>query len=222
MKLVALTDIHGKMDGFEQIAETLQAADLILLTGDITNFGWRSRHVARVLDAIKNFNTRILAVPGNCDTEVVANYFDKTGINLHGAVKSVGGIDILGLGGSIPCPGHTPNEYSENEMDQILHLAARDLSDEKQFLMVSHQPPFGTLVDQTGNGKNVGSHAVRRFIEIFQPRICFTGHIHEGVGTDKIGETQIINPGPFSGGGYTYAEIDKKVRKLEIRSWKQK
>ncbi len=221
MKLVALTDIHGKIDGIEQIAETLKAADLILLTGDITNFGWRSRHAARVVEAIKNFNARILAVPGNCDTEVVARYLDTTGINLHGTVQSSGGIDFLGVGGSIPCPGRTPNEYSEDELEQNLHLAARELRDKKDFIMVSHQPPFGTIVDQIGNGKNVGSHAVRRFIEKYQPAVCFTGHIHEGVGRDKIGETQVINPGPFSGGGYTYAEIDEKVKILEIRSWKK-
>jgi len=63
----------------------------------------------------------------------------------------------------------------------------------------------------------VGSVAVRLFIEKYQPKICFTGHIHESVGVDKIGDTHIINPGMLNRGCFAYAEIGENVDTLEIR-----
>ncbi len=56
---------------------------------------------------------------------------------------------------------------------------------------------------------HVGSRAVRAFIEAVQPLVCFTGHIHGGVGIDTIGVTRIVNPEPLSSGGYAYAEITR-------------
>jgi hypothetical protein len=53
----------------------------------------------------------------------------------------------------------------------------------------------------------VGSRAVRRFIEQYQPLLCLTGHIHEAAGMDRIGRTVIVNPGPIARGGFVRAEI---------------
>jgi hypothetical protein len=59
---------------------------------------------------------------------------------------------------------------------------------------------------------------VRTYIETRQPLICFTGHIHEAKGIDRIGRTQIINPGPLWKGGYAYAEVEGgQIKTLEIR-----
>jgi Icc-related predicted phosphoesterase len=41
----------------------------------------------------------------------------------------------------------------------------------------------------------VGSRAVRRLIEEFQPLLSVHGHIHESGGERRIGETLCINPG---------------------------
>ena len=41
----------------------------------------------------------------------------------------------------------------------------------------------------------VGSRAVRRAIEAFQPLISLHGHIHESRGIQRIGRTIAINPG---------------------------
>ncbi|MEO1289117.1 MAG: hypothetical protein AAFV93_15240, partial [Chloroflexota bacterium] len=75
-------------------------------------------------------------------------------------------------------------------------------------ILVTHQPPYGTKADSTWTGKHVGSHAIREFIELEQPLICFTGHIHEAVSIDTIGKTKIINSGMISGSNrYAYTEI---------------
>jgi uncharacterized protein len=41
----------------------------------------------------------------------------------------------------------------------------------------------------------VGSTAVRRAIEAYQPMVGLHGHIHESRGIARIGRTVVINPG---------------------------
>jgi len=73
---------------------------------------------------------------------------------------------------------------------------------------------YNTALDIVGDGIHVGSTAVRKFIEKYQPHLCLTGHIHEAVGKDKIGSTIIVNSEMLSDGGYT--EIVKKGESLEV------
>ncbi|MEL6527750.1 MAG: hypothetical protein AAFQ07_18785, partial [Chloroflexota bacterium] len=72
------------------------------------------------------------------------------------------------------------------------------------------------------SNQHVGSKAVRAFIERVQPLVCFTGHMHECVTIDRIGDTQIINPGPvWKSKKYAYTEIeDGVVTTLDIRDLK--
>jgi Icc-related predicted phosphoesterase len=47
----------------------------------------------------------------------------------------------------------------------------------------------------------VGSSAVRRLIENYQPVLAIHGHIHESGGERRIGETLCINPGSEANAG---------------------
>jgi Icc-related predicted phosphoesterase len=69
-------------------------------------------------------------------------------------------------------------------------------------VLVSHGPPRGTRCDMIGAGTHVGSRALRRFVELFQPPLVLAGHIHESPRVsssyrDSIGRTVIVNPGQF-------------------------
>lgn len=217
MKIIALTDIHGHLETIDHIGHDLRSADLILLSGDLTHFG-REKEVQEVISAIQVYNQQILAVPGNCDNPQVETILNLQQINLHGRRKMVDGINFIGLGGSLPCPGHTPNEYNEQQLAEILEQGRRMLGDsDEPLILVTHQPPYNTLNDRVPLNIHVGSKTVRAFIEKYQPLICCTGHIHEGVGIDSIRLTQIVNPGPLRKGGYTYLEIDSTIARLEIR-----
>ena len=88
--------------------------------------------------------------------------------------------------------------FSEEELAQYLEESIAGLPEGLPLVLVSHQPPYGTVCDQLDNGQHVGSHAVRAFIEQHQPLVCFCGHIHSGVGKDRIGESVILNPGRFN------------------------
>ena len=57
-------------------------------------------------------------------------------------------------------------------------------------------------MDRLPSGAHVGSPGVRALIEKYQPAVVVTGHIHEGVGEERIGRSHVLNPGAFAAGGY--------------------
>ena len=216
MKIVALTDIHGNISAIERLAGPISEADIVLLTGDLTHFGGAD-DVARVLAAVREHNRRVLAVAGNCDRRDVAEWLELEGISLHARHEVVDGVAFVGLGGSLPAPGRTPNEFTDAELGGSLDAAAEGLDPALPWLLVSHQPPSDTALDVVRGGMHVGSASVRRFIERHRPLACFTGHIHEAAGMDAIGPTRMANPGPARGGRYTYAEVTDRIEVFEVR-----
>lgn len=119
----------------------------------------------------------------------------------------------LSLSGIVP----TPNEISEADFEKSFTEIASKLPHGGSEILVCHQPPYGTKNDLAQGKIHVGSNTVRAFIEQRQPLLCFTGHIHEGVGIDHIGKTKIVNPGPISEGHYAYTEVTKEgIHELEI------
>lgn len=216
MIIVALADIHDNLEGLSAASEDLSAADVVLLVGDLTNFG-RQDAASRVVRAIRKYSDRVLAVPGNCDYPEVDAYLRGEGINLHRRCVVVEGVAFVGIGGSLPCPGRTPNEFSEEDFEAFLAEAGSAVHPYDPLVLVTHQPPRGTVTDRIWNGLHVGSESVRAFIIGMQPVLCLTGHIHEGRGVDSIGRTKVVNAGPLSTGGYVYARVGRNAAEVEIR-----
>ena len=217
MLLIGLTDIHGKSGNIDKIQDKLAEADAVVVSGDITHFGGE-KDTINIIENLKKYNSNIIAVSGNCDYADVESYLTRMGYGIHGTLKFFKGFSIIGLGGSLPCPGRTPNEMEDSELKHLLSGSVSNIPETSNLILVSHQPPVNTINDEVNNGIHVGSVAVRSFIEKYQPLICFTGHIHEGVGIDTIGKTRIVNPGPLWNGKYTYAKIsDNRVTELEIQ-----
>ncbi len=217
MKIIGLTDVHGDVATVRKMADLLHAADLILLVGDITNFG-RQAETESVLSALTPFAGRVLAVSGNCDYPEVDACLAAHNINLHGTSVVVDGIGFMGVGGSLITPFGTPNEISEEEIEGFLNKGYSLLEPDMPFVLVAHQPPHDSQCDRLSSGLQVGSHAVRKFIEARQPLACFTGHIHESVATDRIGSTPVTNSGPLNRGFYAFAEINRQSASVEIRA----
>jgi len=228
MIIAALTDLHGDVSPLRGIADDLAAADVVVITGDVTHFGRRAE-AARVIEAVRKYNSRVLAVPGNCDYPEVAALLTEEGINLDCTVREIDGVTFAGIGGSLPCPGTTPNEMTDDEMNARLERLGRVLPSGRPLVVAAHQPPHGTEADLLASGVHVGSRSLRAFIEKHSPLICFTGHIHEGrtidtvvatgtvVATDTVVATKVVNPGPLGYGHHAVAEISNRVERLEIR-----
>ena len=202
MKIVALSDIHGSLESVHALGSRLKKADTVLLTGDLTHFGGRDE-AAKIVQATRSYNSNILAVSGNCDNPDVESYLREEGIGLHGKYLVKEACVFIGCSGSLPAPVKTPNELTEKAISDVLQHTMTRLGAELTetgaslpLILVAHQPPLGTVADRLLSGRHVGSTAVRSFIERWNPLVCFTGHIHEGRGTDTVGNTLVINPGP--------------------------
>jgi uncharacterized protein len=201
MRIVAFGDIH-MMLGTGDHSAGWPAADLLIVTGDLTHFGHRAE-ARQVIEAIKTkHHGELLAVPGNLDHPDVAAYLSETNVNLHGRGVVIQEVGFFGLGGSNPTPFHTPFEFAEEELALLLAAGHRQVQDAAHRILVSHTPPHGTRADRLSNGAHVGSQAVRRFIEQEQPDLCLCGHIHEARGEELLGRTRILNPGMFRDGGW--------------------
>ena len=217
MKIVSFGDVHMATRNLRRMAEVLRDTDLIIVSGDLTNFGGID-DARKVLDDVRRACPHVLALPGNLDRHEVTPFLEAEGIALHGKGVVVDGIGIFGCGGSNLTPFNTPTELTEDEIYETLKLGYANVRDCRPLLMVCHTPPYETKCDRIVGGKAVGSTAARRFIEEAKPDLCISGHIHESAAIDEIGPTKIINAGPFKGGGYIviYANAPRLEAKLEF------
>ena len=117
-------------------------------------------------------------------------------------------IGICGFGGSNPTPFNTPLEFDEIEIYDQAHKAIESIKDQKVTILVTHAPPLNTKTDVLPSGVHVGSESIRRVIEEFQPTLNLCGHIHESMAMDKIGKTNVINPGMLKEGYVCMINID--------------
>lgn len=215
MKLLILADIHGNTKHLSRLADEAAACDAVVLAGDITNFGGRD-DVVMVLDALEAFKKPIIAVPGNCDLPVVDHELQARSYSVHANVVTLGEFAFLGAGGSLPCPGTTPNEAGEGVFRDILEAAA-EMAAGKSLVLVTHQPAWNTKLDTAGD-RHTGSRAIREFIETHKPALAVSGHMHEALGTDQIGPTTLVNPGPWRNGRYAIADVTSESVTINLLS----
>jgi Icc-related predicted phosphoesterase len=221
MKILLISDIHGRVEMAERLMAAINNIDGIVVAGDITNFGG-CVEAAAVMQPILAKNIPIAAVAGNCDTDEVEDYLADKKINLQRQYIRQGGVVFVGAGGSLPCPKTTPHEYGDNVLETTLSKAfwqAKESSPDGQkdsLVVVTHQPALGTKVDSVG-GRHTGSPAIRRFIEVHQPILAVSGHIHEAFGVDKIANTTLVNPGPLKEGRYAIVELQDLQATVELK-----
>lgn len=226
MKIIAFGDIHMATSHLASI-DGIAEADLLIVSGDITNFGGRA-DAKKVLNEILAYNRNLLCLAGNLDNAEVNDYLEDLGMNLHGQAHMIKRqVCVYGVGGSNPTPFQTPWEFTESQLQQTAQEAyrqARELIELAEpmtghsipTIFISHAPPHGTAVDRLNNGDHAGSKALRRFIENVQPEFCVTSHIHEARGCDIIGRTQIVNPGMLAGGGWICITLNNNELNYEL------
>lgn len=125
--------------------------------------------------------------------------------------------EMISLGYSNPTPWHLPRDITEDELLQKIEAMACQVHEMKKAIFNLHVPPYDTppidyapQLDETlkpkleGTGFKmvpVGSVAVRKSLEKFQPLIGLHGHIHESRGAAFVNNTVCINPGSEYGEG---------------------
>lgn len=219
MYLIALPDLHGDTRALPLLADEFARADAVLLVGDLTT-GGPADPAQRIVETIRQWTPRLFAVCGNWDTSATASYLSTQGINLEGTPRWLDEVLLLGLGGALPSGVPTPNEVSEATLATHLAAMRASIAPGQSLILVTHQPPINTHCDRTSLGTHVGSWAVRRFLEEVQPRVCVSGHIHEGIGVDQVGTTTVVNPGPLWMGQYatiTWTDVEVQVQCRVLR-----
>lgn len=175
-----------------------------------------------------------IVMPGNDDdyeVDQIIKSFVKDGVVwcLDEAIE-IDGVEMISLAHTNKTPWHTPREADEKELEEMIENLASKLKDPKFSIFNFHCPPYGTRLDWAPRldrklkpvavpggveYKNVGSKAIRKVIEKYQPLLGLHGHIHESAGVDRIGKTIIINPGSeYSEGilrGYIIEIVDRKL-----------
>jgi hypothetical protein len=214
---IAFGDVHGDTRNISRISG-ISAADGVIITGDLTNRG-TAEAARRVLDEIRRYNQRIIGQIGNMDTVSVQAELEGVGENIHLKARELApGVGIMGIGHSTPTPFNTPSEVPESTMRQWLEETHRQARDFEELVLCIHTPPEGSEADRVGSGQHVGSPAVREFIERVQPAVCLTGHIHESVCSQLLGNTLVVNPGMLGAGGYVRLEIAGGAPRAELMS----
>ncbi len=228
MRLIGCGDIHMTPANLVKI-DGIDMADLLIVNGDLTNYGKRG-DAKTVLEQILTIIPHIAAQVGNLDHFEINDYLEGLEMNMHNQARIFEGtVCLIGIGGSNPTPFKTPTEFSEKELEEIAHqgfsqaeemleLAEQLHNHHIPTIFVSHTPPINTNVDKISSGAHVGSAAIRKIIEKYQPELCLCGHIHEAAGIDKIGKTPIFNPGMVSKGGYVDIHIDHSIITATLQS----
>jgi len=217
MKIISFGDIHEDTSNLVKIKSILETADLIVVSGDLTNCHGKVE-AKNVLDTIRKHNKNMLVQYGNMDKSAVDEYLTSEGINLHGNGYIFDDVGIFGCGGSSQTPFNTPSEIPEADIEKYLTNGYNKVKNAKWKIMVCHTPPKDTAIDVVRSGLHVGSSVVRNFIEKHKPHVCISGHIHESRGKDKIGDTVVLNAGMFRDGWYIEVIIGKSGLSAVLKS----
>ncbi len=220
MRMIVISDIHARKEMVRRLMLEMAGIHCLVAAGDITNFGGYA-DAAMVMNPILAAKIPVMAVAGNCDTDTAEEYLADKKINIGRQCLRLDRFVFIGVGGSLPCPKTTPREFGDNVLETVLSKGlwqANETSGSGQgesLIVVSHQPAFGTKVDSV-DGRFTGSQAIRKFIETHQPILAVSGHIHEAFGTDTIGPTTLVNPGPLKDGRYAIVEITDQHVHVEL------
>jgi uncharacterized protein len=165
-------------------------------------------------ERLSDSSVPLYLIPGNDDDfaiDPILNGPDFSPVNADGKVLDMpGGLQLLSYGWSNNTPWNTPREVPEEELYQRLDDLASQVADPNRAVFMIHVPPYDSGLDtapilnenlrptvSAGDVLRgpVGSTAVRKLIETYQPMLSVHGHIHESGGERRIGKTVCINPG---------------------------
>jgi Icc-related predicted phosphoesterase len=190
MRIVAISDIHGRLP-------KLPDADLCILAGDLCPTRDHSiEFQSEWLDTdfrlwLENIPARkIIGIAGNHDF-VFEQRSDLVPRDLPWICLQDSGIEFEGL--RLWGTPWTPMFFNWAFMESERELETRfaDIPDGLDIL-ISHGPPWG-VGDKNIEGGLCGSRALKCRVELTKPRFCVFGHIHEGRGEYILHETRCLN-----------------------------
>ena len=215
MRLLASSDIHGDYvmtRKFGMVALD-QKASAIIIAGDI------GPNAKKVLSYLSRLEIPMYVVLGNDDFPMDVYILEDIPyvLNIDGECIDIGPVEIIGLSGN---PGSGLSPPDEKKMEATLQEAFTKAS--KPVILVSHIPPYRVLDLATRyRVEHIGSKAVRKTIERYNPILCVCGHVHKDGGKRAfLKDTEVINVSALEDDEvsknqsrrFAVIEIDKKKR----------
>ena len=226
MKLLVISDLHAHNDVLDKMDDIFKQADAVLFAGDYAEC-FKPETGPEALAKLSSKHDTIFSVLGNCDPETFLEDLEEKDVCVEKALLFLEGLAFGGSGGGTKFTGKTEFERTEEEclsdFDIIVNSVEQggDSSLWQNTILISHNPPKGKVVDRVNPALHAGSQMFTDFIIEHKPLAVICGHIHEGVGNEKIGDTLVINPGSLGEKGtYCWLEVEKdgdgwKVTKVE-------
>lgn len=227
MKILVISDLHAHNDVLDKMDSLFEQADAVAFGGDFAEC-FKPETGKAALEKLCAKHDTIFAVLGNCDNEDFMEELEKQDICVEKALAFHEGIGFAGSGGGTKFTGKTEFEREEDEclsdFDIVVNSVEQsgDESLWQSLILISHNPPLADKLDSFDGVHHAGSQKFTDFIKAHKPLAVVCGHIHEGAGIEKIGDTVVINPGCL-GEAQTYAwlEVEKagdswKVVKAEM------
>jgi len=217
LKLIAIADIHGRLNQVLKIAEISKnrGVDAIIVSGDLSRY--KSIEEARkILEILKSSGVKVFYVPGNMDDERICSEIIIENVEcVHEKKVEFKGYIVMGIGGALIGPFNTPFELSEEDfLEKLKKISTNNL---KNVILVTHNPPYNTKADKLNFNEHVGSKSLRLMIERLKPKLNVCGHIHEARSIDKINGTIIVNPGPLMYNYYSEIYLGENVEAKLLR-----
>ena len=183
-------------------------------------------------ERLEGTGIRCFVQPGNDDEFDIDPLFEGGThvLNPEGKVIQIDDhYTMISTGFGNVTPWRCPRDVEEERLETIIDAMASQVKDFEHCVFNFHCPPYDTVLDQApqlddqlrptlemgGKPKMVpvGSRAIRRAIDKYQPRLGLHGHIHESRGSQKLGRTTCVNPGSEYGEGVlrgVIVDLDKK------------
>lgn len=197
--------VHQTPDDFQEYKQDPQKVDALFKQLMLQRL---KEWIALADERLAGTSYKVYMAPGNDDHFEVDQVIEDSAVIVNCNNKNVmlGDHEMITFCWSNPTPWNTPREKPDEEMEPMLEELCIMVKDKSNAIFNFHAPPYGYALDlapeltkdlvQAADRKiHVGSRAVAKMIEKYQPLVGLHGHIHESRGAQKVKRTLIINPG---------------------------
>ena len=145
--------------------------------------------------------------PGNDDYFEIDKIIEDSSaiVNCNNKNVMVGEHEMITFSYTNPTPWNTPREKPDEELEPMLEALVATVQDKSNAIFNFHVPPYGFALDlapeltkdlvQAADRKiHVGSHAVAKMIEKYQPLLGLHGHIHESAASRRSTRPPLLIP----------------------------
>ncbi len=213
MKLLHVSDLHGRHTGVVEGLIATHAPDWVVLTGDMLPdfymIGGRGNRLDCQHGWWWTFRNSFLR-PGMVTTFVLGNheiegFRDRELESCPEALQGRVGV-LQGNPVEFGAWGYS-REFSSDELQSEVDALNHPL------VVLSHCPPLG-LLDTNAEGTCIGHSPFRRFLEEAPepPLLVLCGHVHEAFGQTRRSRTLLVNAAT----GYALVDLDLRHGQAEV------